>query len=94
MSIILMNSQVVEDIERLNFDQYTEREEPKMKDWRLPREMEWAEQRALYTNYKNYLMNLFNIPRFDVPELITNADDGYARDKVEKKNAPLFVFRQ
>lgn len=73
---------VVEDIERLNFDQYTEREEPKMKDWRLPREMEWAEQRALYTNYKSYLMNLFNIPRLDVPELITNADDGYARDKV------------
>lgn len=73
---------MVEDIERLNFDQYTEREEPKMKDWRLPREIEWADQRALYTNYKNYLMNLFNIPRFDVPELITDADDSYARDAV------------
>ncbi|XP_032523905.1 NADH dehydrogenase [ubiquinone] 1 alpha subcomplex subunit 10, mitochondrial [Danaus plexippus] len=73
---------VVEDIERLDFDKYTEREEPKMKDWRLPREVEWADQRQIFTNNKHYLMNLFNIPRTDVPELITQADDGYMRDKV------------
>lgn len=74
--------QVVEDIERLNFDKYTEREEPKMKDWRLPREVEWADQRMLYTNQKDYLMNLLAIPRLDVPELITSADDSYEREKV------------
>ncbi|XP_075985784.1 NADH dehydrogenase (ubiquinone) subunit ND-42 [Anticarsia gemmatalis] len=73
---------VVEDIERLNFDQYTEREEPKMKDWRLPREMEWADQRMLYTNQKYVLMNLFGIPQLDVPELITSADDAYEREKI------------
>ncbi|KPJ07731.1 NADH dehydrogenase [ubiquinone] 1 alpha subcomplex subunit 10, mitochondrial [Papilio machaon] len=73
---------VVEDIERLNFDKYTEREEPKMKDWRLPREVEWADQRMLYTNKKDYLMNLLAIPRLDVPELITSADDAYEREKV------------
>ncbi|XP_039747512.1 NADH dehydrogenase [ubiquinone] 1 alpha subcomplex subunit 10, mitochondrial [Pararge aegeria] len=82
---------VVEDIERLNFDQYTEREEPKMKDWRLPREVMWADQRSLYTNSKHYLMNLFNIPRTDVPELITDADDGYARDKLIEDH-PSFKF--
>ena len=74
--------QVVEDIERLNFDQYTERENPKMKDWRLPREVEWADQRMLYTNQKFFLMNLFGIPKLDVPELITSADDAYDRIKV------------
>ncbi|MCP5656299.1 hypothetical protein NL311_28315, partial [Klebsiella pneumoniae] len=58
---------VVEDIERLNFDQYTEREEPKMKDWRLPREVDWADQRALYTNQKHLLMNLLAIPKLDIP---------------------------
>lgn len=73
---------VVEDIERLDFDQYTEREEPKMKDWRLPREMEWADQRMLYTNNKFFLMNLFGIPVLNVPELITSAEDAYEREKV------------
>ncbi|XP_068624963.1 NADH dehydrogenase [ubiquinone] 1 alpha subcomplex subunit 10, mitochondrial [Battus philenor] len=73
---------VVEDIERLDFDKYTEREEPKMKDWRLPREVEWADQRQLYTNHKHYLLNLLAIPRLDVPELITSPDDAYEREKV------------
>ncbi|KAI8432587.1 hypothetical protein MSG28_013574 [Choristoneura fumiferana] len=82
---------VVEDIERLNFEQYTEREEPKMKDWRLPREMEWADQRMLYTNQKHYLMNLFGIPRLDVPELVTGPDDAYAREQVIY-NHPAFEY--
>ncbi|XP_011554003.3 NADH dehydrogenase [ubiquinone] 1 alpha subcomplex subunit 10, mitochondrial [Plutella xylostella] len=73
---------VVEDIERLDFDKYDEREEPKMKDWRLPREMEWADKRMTYTNHKNYLLNLFNVARTDVPELIIGADDAYAKDQV------------
>ncbi|KAF9798748.1 hypothetical protein SFRURICE_021545 [Spodoptera frugiperda] len=85
---------VVEDIERLNFDQYTEREEPKMKDWRLPREVDWADQRMLYTNQKFFLMNLFGIPKLNVPELITSADDAYERQKSDnrkllKTNPPL-----
>lgn len=84
---------VVEDIERLNFDQYTERDEPKMKDWRLPREMEWADQRMLYTNCKHILMNLFAIPNFDVPELITSADDAYEREKVISAH-PEFQFTE
>jgi hypothetical protein len=77
-----VTQQVVEDIERLNFDKYTEREEPKMKDWRLPREVDWADKRMAYTNYKHHFVNLFCIPRTDVPELITSADDAYERDQV------------
>ncbi|KAL4703747.1 hypothetical protein ACJJTC_017535 [Scirpophaga incertulas] len=82
---------VVEDIERLDFDKYTERDEPKMKDWRLPREMDWADQRMLYTNGKHYLNNLFNLPRTDVPELLTSADDVYEREKVIY-NHPAFLY--
>ncbi|KAM3961350.1 NADH dehydrogenase (ubiquinone) subunit ND-42 [Aphomia sociella] len=82
---------VVEDIERLDFDKYTEREEPKMKDWRLPREVDWADKRMLYTNLKYHLMNLLAIPRLDVPELITSADDAYARIKVINDH-PAFEY--
>ncbi|KAL0861288.1 hypothetical protein ABMA27_008849 [Loxostege sticticalis] len=84
---------VVEDIERLDFDKYTEREEPKMKDWRLPREVDWADQRMLYTNNKHRLMNLFAVPRTDVPELITSADDAYERDQVIF-NHPAFEYTE
>ncbi|XP_053617985.1 NADH dehydrogenase [ubiquinone] 1 alpha subcomplex subunit 10, mitochondrial [Plodia interpunctella] len=73
---------VVEDIERLDFDKYTEREEPKMKDWRLPREIDWADHRMIYTNQKYFLMNLFCIPRTHAPELLTSAEDAYERTKV------------
>ncbi|XP_047506364.1 NADH dehydrogenase [ubiquinone] 1 alpha subcomplex subunit 10, mitochondrial [Pieris napi] len=73
---------VVEDIERLDFDQYVHRDEPKMKDWRLPREVEWSDQRMIFTNNKHIFMNLFNIPRTDVPELVTSADDMHAYTQV------------
>lgn len=88
---------MVEDIERLDFDKYTEREEPKMKDWRLPREPDWADKRMKYTNGKYWLMNLFGIPRIDVPELITSAEDAFEREQVrcEKtvKKEPHFLLR-
>ncbi|GBP55937.1 NADH dehydrogenase 1 alpha subcomplex subunit 10, mitochondrial [Eumeta japonica] len=73
---------VVEDIERLDFDKYTLRTEPKMKDWRMPAEVMWAEKRMTYTNQKHYLMNMINIGNCDVPELITSAEDCWNRDKV------------
>lgn len=53
-----------------------------MKDWRLPREVEWSDQRMIFTNNKHILMNLFNIPRTDVPEVITSADDMYEYTQV------------
>lgn len=65
---------VVEDIERIDFDRF-DKHDPKMKDWRIPQEWDWCEQRMLYTNEKSDLMNYFNVPRFDVPELVRSADD-------------------
>lgn len=68
---------VVEDIERIDFDSF-DHYDPKMKDWRLPNEWEWCEMRMRFTDEKSDLMNYFNVPRFDVPELTDNADDSRA----------------
>ncbi|KAH8314753.1 hypothetical protein KR074_002849, partial [Drosophila pseudoananassae] len=46
-----------------------------MLDWRFPLEAEWCEARIKYCHEKPDLMNYFNVPRFDVPELLRNADD-------------------
>jgi NADH dehydrogenase (ubiquinone) 1 alpha subcomplex subunit 10 len=67
---------VVEDIERINFDDFGHYD-PKMKDWRIMTESEWCEKRIEYTNDKSDIMNYFNVPRFDVPELIRDADDAW-----------------
>lgn len=68
---------VVEDIERINFDDFGHYD-PKMKDWRLMTEWEWCEKRMAYTSDKSDIMNYCNIPRFDVPELVRSADDAKA----------------
>ncbi|XP_070493370.1 NADH dehydrogenase [ubiquinone] 1 alpha subcomplex subunit 10, mitochondrial [Chironomus tepperi] len=68
---------VVEDIERIDFDRFGHYDE-KMKDWRIMTEWEWCEKRILYTSDKADVMNYFNVPRFDVPELIREADDAKA----------------
>lgn len=65
---------VVEDIERIDFDRF-DHYDPKMKDWRLANEWDWCEMRMRFTDEKCDLMNYFNVPRFDVPELVTSADD-------------------
>ena len=82
---------VVEDIERIDFDRF-DHYDPKMKDWRLANEWEWCEMRMRFTIEKCDLMNYFNVPRFDVPELTTNPDD--AKKWHEKWfNAPGMKFR-
>ncbi|XP_065364589.1 NADH dehydrogenase [ubiquinone] 1 alpha subcomplex subunit 10, mitochondrial [Calliphora vicina] len=66
---------VVEDIERIDFERFDEDPlEKKMKDWRLPNEGEWCEARIKYCSDKPDLMNYFNVPRYDVPELLRDAD--------------------
>lgn len=65
---------VVEDVERIDFDRYTKHDK-KLVDWRLDDEEEWAVARNQYADNKADLMNYFNVPRFDVPELVTDADD-------------------
>ncbi|XP_055854924.1 NADH dehydrogenase [ubiquinone] 1 alpha subcomplex subunit 10, mitochondrial [Episyrphus balteatus] len=68
---------VVEDIERVDFDVFEEYFfNKKMKDWRFPLETEWCEARIKYCSDKHTLMNYFNVPRFDVPELLRDPEGG------------------
>lgn len=64
---------VVEDIERINFDRF-DKDDTHMRDWRMENEEDWTEARARYMN-KPDLMNYFNVPRYDVPELIVSPED-------------------
>ncbi|XP_023168565.2 NADH dehydrogenase [ubiquinone] 1 alpha subcomplex subunit 10, mitochondrial [Drosophila hydei] len=84
---------VVEDIERINFEQHeTDPHNKKMLDWRFPLESEWCEARIKYCNEKPELMSYFNVPRYDVPELLRSADDGKVWRDVWF-NAPGMKFR-
>ncbi|XP_037935618.1 NADH dehydrogenase [ubiquinone] 1 alpha subcomplex subunit 10, mitochondrial [Teleopsis dalmanni] len=74
---------VVEDIERINFGTFEiDRHNKKMKDWRIPLETEWCEARTKYTHDKPDLHQYFNIPRYDVPELLIDPEDCKVFDKV------------
>ncbi|KAI4463067.1 zinc finger and scan domain-containing [Holotrichia oblita] len=65
---------IVEDIERINFNRYDE-QDPKFVDWRYSREEMFAFLRNKYADKKNFLMTYLNVPRFDIPELLIEADD-------------------
>lgn len=66
---------VVEDIERMDFDQFErDRETKKMKDWRFYNDGEACEARIKYCRDKSDLLNFFNIPRYDVPELVRDGE--------------------
>ncbi|XP_055627770.1 NADH dehydrogenase [ubiquinone] 1 alpha subcomplex subunit 10, mitochondrial [Toxorhynchites rutilus septentrionalis] len=64
---------VVEDIERIDFERF-DKDDTHMRDWRLDSEEEWTEVRDRYMN-KSDLMNYFNVPRYDVPELLISPED-------------------
>lgn len=67
---------VVEDIERIDFEQHeSDPHNKKLIDWRFPLETDWCEARIKYCHEKPDLMNYFNVPRYDVPELLRSADD-------------------
>nr|CAD7453426.1 unnamed protein product [Timema tahoe] len=72
---------VVEDIERVDFDCFG-KYDPKMKDWRIFTTWEWNEARMKYTTDKQFLMNLLNVPRLDVPELLIDGHDAGKRFEV------------
>ncbi len=57
-----------------DFDRF-EKHDPKLKEWRLPKEWDWCEVRMKYASEKHYMMNLFNVPRFDVEELQRSGED-------------------
>ncbi|XP_014260850.1 NADH dehydrogenase [ubiquinone] 1 alpha subcomplex subunit 10, mitochondrial [Cimex lectularius] len=65
---------VVEDIERIDFDRYTKYDK-KLIDWKKPKENIWAEFRRRYADQKDELMEQFDIPLFDAPELLAPGED-------------------
>lgn len=65
---------VVEDIERIDFDQYTKYDN-RMKDWDISVEKFWAEQRRLYADHKGDILSYLNIPLLDAPELWASGED-------------------
>lgn len=72
---------VVEDIERIDFDRFGHYD-PKMQDWRIMTEWEWCEKRMEYTTDRQNIWCYFNIPRWDVPELIMQAEDNAILERV------------
>ena len=84
---------VVEDIERIDFSQFElDRHSKKMKDWRFFTEQEWGEVRIKYCNDKTKLMSFFNVPRYDVPELLRDAESAKIWREVWY-NAPGMKYR-
>lgn len=65
---------VVEDIERIDFEGYTEYDE-KFSDWFIGKEMYWAEIRQIYADKKDELMHAFHIPFLEAPELLAPGED-------------------
>jgi NADH dehydrogenase (ubiquinone) 1 alpha subcomplex subunit 10 len=72
---------VVEDIERIDFDRFGHYDD-KLEDWRIMTEWEWCEKRMEYTVDRHDIISYFNVPRWDVPELIMNADDAFILEEV------------
>ncbi|EFX67986.1 hypothetical protein DAPPUDRAFT_231763 [Daphnia pulex] len=69
---------VVEDIERIDFDQYTVYDE-KMKDWRRINEWDWNNSRQEFTHSQHYLMAHLNVPPIQCNEILIGAGDNKVR---------------
>uniref|UniRef100_A0A4Y7NIM1 NADH dehydrogenase [ubiquinone] 1 alpha subcomplex subunit 10, mitochondrial n=1 Tax=Moina brachiata TaxID=675436 RepID=A0A4Y7NIM1_9CRUS len=65
---------VVEDIERLNFEQYGPYDE-KMKDWRSEDKWTFNNHRMTFTNDQDSLMQYLNVPGTRCPEVIIPPED-------------------
>lgn len=72
---------VVEDIERLNFEQYGPYDE-KMKDWRSEDKWMLNNQRMAFTNEQDFLMQYLNVPGARCPEVMIPPDDYRTYERV------------
>ncbi|XP_065353098.1 NADH dehydrogenase [ubiquinone] 1 alpha subcomplex subunit 10, mitochondrial [Cloeon dipterum] len=73
---------VVEDIERVNFDNY-EDEDPKLRDWRdLGDEWDWHKHRKMYADRQEWLESFFIVPIHTAPELLVEGDDAWVYNNV------------
>uniref|UniRef100_A0A6A7FQ76 NADH dehydrogenase [ubiquinone] 1 alpha subcomplex subunit 10, mitochondrial n=2 Tax=Hirondellea gigas TaxID=1518452 RepID=A0A6A7FQ76_9CRUS len=65
---------VVEDIERINFDKYTDYD-LKLEDWRFDKEWDWKYKRIMFSQYREHLLSDLILPKLNVPELVATADE-------------------
>uniref|UniRef100_A0A4Y7M3H7 NADH dehydrogenase [ubiquinone] 1 alpha subcomplex subunit 10, mitochondrial n=1 Tax=Daphnia dolichocephala TaxID=2282166 RepID=A0A4Y7M3H7_9CRUS len=65
---------VVEDIERINFDQYGVYD-TKMKDWRCYDKWDWNNKRQVFTHSQHYLLGHLNVPPIRCPEISFDGAD-------------------
>lgn len=65
---------VVEDIERIEFKRADDND-TKLSDWVFHTEEEMGVARSYYADKKDLIMNHFNVPRYDVSEMIIDAED-------------------
>lgn len=72
---------VVEDIERVNFDQYGPYD-LKMKDWRRYDKWDWNNSRQKFTHNQQELCQYLNVPAFNVPEILVDGGDNKIYDIV------------
>ncbi|CAG9855887.1 unnamed protein product [Phyllotreta striolata] len=77
---------VVEDIERIDFNRF-DTQDTQLKDWVCRLEEEYGVLRHKYADKKHSLMNYFNIPCFDIPELEVEAMEAHAYHTL-MNNAP------
>ncbi|XP_044255747.1 NADH dehydrogenase [ubiquinone] 1 alpha subcomplex subunit 10, mitochondrial [Tribolium madens] len=82
---------VVEDIERIDFDNY-DLHDPKCKDWRRHTEEDWGALRNKYADHKDSLQNYFNVPLHHVPEMVIDAEDAKIYHDI-MNNAPGEVYQ-
>ncbi|XP_043243730.1 NADH dehydrogenase [ubiquinone] 1 alpha subcomplex subunit 10, mitochondrial-like [Amphibalanus amphitrite] len=83
---------MVDDIEKLNFEQYGFQTD-KMSDWNRKSDDEWDACRTQYTNYKDHLMHNMLVPRFDVPELMAEQEDMKVFYELYHETAPGQKYR-
>nr|CAG4638432.1 EOG090X05NZ [Cyclestheria hislopi] len=65
---------VVEDIERIDFDNYSHND-PKMADWRHRYDADWDEARLVFNNEQVTLEQHLEIPAVNCPEILVSGED-------------------
>ena len=73
---------VIEDLEKLDFDQYEGRGE-RTEDWRWYKETDFDDLRRLYTNHRSWLYCYFSQPCYDRRSVMLDFDTARARQAVE-----------
>jgi len=77
---------VVEDVERIDFEQYGKHDQ-KLQDWRRIDEWDWNNSRRMFSTEQETLLQYTNIPAVSCPEIVIDGEDMKAYEKV-MMNAP------